>query len=609
MKLNNSISFTTGLSAAVLLLNTCQPSDNKETEHSSKDNKKPNVIFIITDDQGYGDIASHGNPYIKTPNIDKLYSESIRLTDFHVGTTSAPTRAGIMTGHDCNRTGVWHTVGGRSLMSTAYTAMPRFFKQAGYATAAFGKWHLGDNYPFRPQDRGFDETVIHGGGGIGQTPDYWGNDYFDDTYYHNGIPEKYEGYCTNVWFENALKFIEQNHEHPFFCYLSTNAPHGPYHIDSTYMKPYLNHDSIPNPNFYGMIANIDENLGRLEQKLHDLHLIENTILIFMTDNGTSAGVDLDENGWPVKGYNAGMRGKKGSEYEGGHRVPFFIRYKKAGIYGGKDIEELTGYTDVLPTLLDLCNIQLPDSVSFDGTSLKQFLQGNEKMLEERVLITDTQRDEFPEKWKHCSIMLAKWRLINRNELYNIKNDPGQKVNVVDSYPTIAKKLRTAYETWWDGIASTFDRKNAIGIGADAENPVVLTCHDWHSKQLPPWNQTHILRAKTDNGYWIVNVLQNAKYVFQLRRWPVELNLAFNDTVSATKPVPGGVALPEGNALSIHKARIQINNIDTTWQVTPIDTTAKITIPLQSGITQLKTWLIDNKNVERGAYYVEIKRLE
>lgn len=609
MKSNKSFSFTTSFSVAVLLLNGCQSSDNSKISPISKNDKKPNVIFIITDDQGYGDIASHGNPYIETPNIDKLYKESVRLTDFHVGTTSAPTRAGIMTGYDCNRVGVWHTVGGRSLMSTDYTAMPVYFKRAGYVTAVFGKWHLGDNYPFRPEDRGFDETLIHGGGGIGQTPDYWGNDYFDDTYFHNGVPEKYKGYCTDVWFENALQFIEQNKEHPFFCYLSPNAPHGPYHIDSTYMKPYLNHDSIPNPNFYGMIANIDENLGKLRQKLHDLDLTENTILVFMTDNGTSAGVDLDEDGWSVKGYNAGMRGKKGSEYEGGHRVPFFIRYKRAGIYGGKDIDVLTGYTDVLPTLLDLCNIELPENTSFDGISLKQLLLGNRKQLDERVLITDTQRDEYPEKWKRCAIMQDKWRLINGKKLYNIKNDPGQRLNVADSYPAIKEKLRTAYETWWNDIAMTFDRNNAIGIGADAENPVFITCHDWHSEQLPPWNQTHIRRAKIDNGYWIINVLKKANYEFNLRRWPAELNLAFSDTVSATNPVPGGVALPSGKPLFIQKACLQINTIDTTWQIKHTDTVAQVTIPLQKGIRLLRTGLIDNNGEERGAYYVEVKCLD
>jgi arylsulfatase A-like enzyme len=196
--------------------------------------QKPNVILILTDDQGYGDLACHGNSFIKTPNLDKLHAGSVRFTDYHVATTCAPTRAGLMTGKNCNKVGAWHTIIGRELLRKEEVTMAEIFKKAGYVTGIFGKWHLGDNYPFRPQDRGFDEVLIHGGGGVTQTPDYWNNDYFDDTYFYNGKPQKYNGYCTDVWFSEATKFISKHKKQPFFCYLATNAPHSPFNITDKY---------------------------------------------------------------------------------------------------------------------------------------------------------------------------------------------------------------------------------------------------------------------------------------------------------------------------------------------------------------------------------------
>ena len=208
-------------------------------QRDSAKGKRPNVILVMTDDQGYGDLACQGNPIIKTPHLDELYTQSLRLTNFHVGPTCSPTRAALVTGHYCNRTGVWHTIMGRSLLRKDEVTMGDIFSAGGYRTGIFGKWHLGDNPPFRPQDRGFGEVLVHGGGGVGQGPDYWGNDYFDDTYFHNGQPKKFTGYCTDVWFDGAMEFIEANRDRPFFCYIPTNAPHGPYNISDAYMNPYL----------------------------------------------------------------------------------------------------------------------------------------------------------------------------------------------------------------------------------------------------------------------------------------------------------------------------------------------------------------------------------
>jgi len=230
---------------------------------------KPNIVIVITDDQGTGDLACMGNPYIKTPNIDRFYTDAIRFTNYHVSTTCAPTRGALMSGRHTNRINTYHTISGRSLLFEDEVILPQIFGQNGYVNGMFGKWHLGDNYPYRPEDRGFQEVVRLGGGGISQGPDYWGNDYFDDTYWHNGTPQKYTGYCTDVFFDEALRFIEDNRDRPFFCYLATNAPHGPLNVPEAYLNIYQDVDGLKEKvkRFYGMITNIDDNFKRLEDKL------------------------------------------------------------------------------------------------------------------------------------------------------------------------------------------------------------------------------------------------------------------------------------------------------------------------------------------------------
>lgn len=254
-----------------------------------------NVVFIMTDDQGYGDLAFTGNPYFKTPNLDRLASESCCFTNFHTATTSAPTRSGIMTGKYCNSVGVWHTVQGRSILEEQYVTIADIFKRNGYKTCLYGKWHLGDNNPFQPYNRGFEKSLWHKGGGVGQTPDYWLNDYFDDTYFNEkGEPIKKEGYCTDIFFGEAIKFIKDNKDKPFFCCITPNAPHAPYHVSEKYVKQYRGNDNIPVPVFYGMITNIDENFGKLMSTLEELGIENKTIVIFCTDNGTAGGVKLNK---------------------------------------------------------------------------------------------------------------------------------------------------------------------------------------------------------------------------------------------------------------------------------------------------------------------------
>jgi len=470
--------------------------------------------------------------------------------------------------------------------------MADVFSASGYRTGIFGKWHLGDNYPFRPQDRGFGEVLVHSGGGVGQGIDYWGNDYFDDTYRHNGKWKKFKGYCTDIWFDNAMKFIEANKNRPFFCYLTTNAPHGPYNVAEKYAEPYRNKD-IPNSNFYGMITNIDENIGRLVKKLKELGLEENTILIFMTDNGTAAGFQSKKG--ETKGYNAGMRGTKGSEYDGGHRVPFFVRWPGGGLTGGRDIDRLTAHIDVLPTLIELCGLNKPHGVKFDGASLAGLLKGKTKHWPDRTLLVHSQRIEHPEKWRKSAVMTERWRLVNGKELYDIKADPGQKNNIANENLQVVEKLRQSYEEWWADLSKEFDKYCEIIIGSDEENPCQLMSHDWHSPN-PAWSQWAVLNGSKANGFWAVEVARDGTYEFELRRWPVEVD----------KPITAAIA--KGKAISATKARLKIADVDIVKAIPKDAHIVTFKVQLKAGKTRLQTWFTDESGESRGAYYVYVKRL-
>ena len=596
-----------------LLLQSCSVSKTANTE-------KPNVILIITDDQGYGDMGCHGNPFIQTPHMDALHKESFRLTNFHVSPTCAPTRSALLTGRYGNRTGVWHTIGGWSLLRENEQTMGDMFAQAGYRTGAFGKWHLGDNHPYRPFERGFQETVMHGGGGVQQTPDYWDNDYFDDTYFKNGVPQKYSGYCTDVFFDEAIQFIENNQQKPFFCYIATNAPHWPYNVPVSYIQQYEQYEEdqlLPiQKRFLGMITNIDDNLGRLRQTLTDLEIADNTLLIYMTDNGTAAGYRTREN--KTYGFNAGMRGTKASKYDGGHRVPFFIYWKDGAIHGGKDIAELSAHIDVLPTLAELCAIPLPNNhLPIDGKSLVPLLRGKTDSWKERILITDSQRIQKPEKWRRSSVMSNRWRLIDGQELYDMENDPGQQQDVAAQFPEQVNLLRKEYEAWWLSTSTDFDSEPAIKIGTEYENPVSLTAHDWHAENgNQPWNQLHIRRGykgKAGNGYWTIEVTEPGTFEINLSRYPPESGLELQEAIPgiSMSELPGLDAdIPAGKSLKFNGAWLKIG--EQTWQQESIAEKAvsvQFTVELPQGKSTLSAAFIDQNQEEFGAYYVSCRYLK
>ncbi|MES2393867.1 MAG: arylsulfatase, partial [Acidobacteriota bacterium] len=496
--------------------------------------KRPNVVFVLMDDVGYGDLACLGNPYIKTPVMDAMHASSTRFTDYHVSPTCSPTRASLMTGRYCNSVGVWHTIDGRNLLDPNAITMAECFKASGYRTANYGKWHLGDNYPCRPIDRGFDDAVICGGGGIWQGPDYFGNHDFDDHYIHNGDFQQYKGFATDVFFDCAMDFMRdaQKHDQPFFCYLATPAAHEPVWSKDSDAAPYQHVPGLPHAGFYGMIANLDENLGRLTRFLEDNHLRENTILIFSSDNGTAEGQDV---------FNAGMRSFKGSAYDGGHRMPLFIQWPGGNMPVGKDVPQLTAHIDLLPTLIDLCGLESRNG-KFDGASLRPLIFGSGTAWPDRTIVTDSQREENLVKWKETAVMTHRWRLVSptphgnlaKLELYDIQADPGQQHNIIADHPNVVAKLKVDYEAWWTHTSSNQDYVR-IGIGSEAEKLSRLNCMDWHGYGSDNANnQNQIRRGLIGNGFWALNVCRSGRYRFELRRWPRELDLPINAEYQSTK---------------------------------------------------------------------------
>ena len=491
------------------------------------ENKKPNVIIIITDDQGFGDLGINENPNIITPNIDQFASESIQFDNFFVSPVCAPTRASLMTGRYSLRTGVRDTYNGGAIMSNTETTIAEILKEADYSTGIFGKWHLGDNYPFRPSEQGFDESIIHLAGGIGQVGDftnyYKGNtSYFDPILWKNNKKNQYDGYCSDIFAENAVKFIEKNKNKPFFCYLSFNAPHTPLQVPKKYYNMYKDLD--PEVGFideslaskmsekdkedarriYGMVTNIDDNVGKVLNKLTELGIEEETIIIFMTDNGPQQFR-----------YNSNMKGLKGTVYNGGTRVPFYIKYAEK-FKNSKVISRMSAHIDILPTILELCNLKIPSDRKIDGQSLVPLI--NSKPFNDRHLFSYWTR-RFPEKYINMSIQNDNYKLVGNNdyngkikdfELYDLIADPLESKNVINQNIEIAKSFKIEMDNSIDDLLSSENIKNPprIIIGSEFENPTVLNRND-ASGERGIWAQNDIY------SYWKVN-FKKGTYDFKFK---------------------------------------------------------------------------------------------
>ena len=431
---------------------------------------RPNILFILIDDQGYGDLSCHGNPVLKTPNLDRLHDEGVRFTDFHVSPTCSPTRCALMTGRHEFKSGVTHTIEERERMSLKATTIAQVLRSAGYTTGIFGKWHLGDEPDHWPDKRGFDEVFIHGAGGIGQSypgscGDAPGNTYFSPTILHNGRFEKTDGYCTDVFFRQATRWIEQvKGRQPFFCYLATNAPHMPLQVRQEDEQRYAGRVRPNVAKFFGMIANIDDNVGRLLAKLKAWDIERNTLVIFMNDNGGTVGVQL---------FNAGMRGEKCTPWEGGTRAASFWRWP--GTLKPADVDRLAAHIDVFPTLAELAGAKVPGDVArkLDGRSLVPLLRDPKAPWPDRLLVTHVGRwpkgKAAASKYAECRVRNQHYSLISVSQgespawqLFDLAHDYGERHDIASAHPEVVKELSGYYDRWWQEVFPCLENEGAVG---------------------------------------------------------------------------------------------------------------------------------------------------
>jgi len=519
--------------------------------NNNLENKNPNVIIVITDDQGYGDIAYNGNKKIITPNLDKFANESLRFNNFHVSPVCAPTRSSLLTGRYSLRTGVTDTYNGGAIMSSTEITLAEIFAEKNYKTGIFGKWHLGDNYPSRPSDQGFQESVIHLAGGIGQVGDftnyYAGNkSYYDPALWHNNEIKKYEGYCSDIFTNEAIKFIEKNKSNQFFCYLSFNAPHTPLQVPEKYYDLYRDidpsgfyeettsemteRDVNDAKKIYGMVTNIDENFGKLLYKLEELGIKENTIVIFLTDNGPQQ-----------TRYVSNLRGLKSQVYNGGIKVPFYFNYPK--LYKKSlDIDFFGAHIDVLPTLSKLCNLTIPSDRKIDGIDL----------FDENI--DKNNRDFFsywtrksPELYKNISLNNDNYKLVGNTdydsqienfELYDLVNDPAESKNLILEKSQLAMDMKNRMDdVYYELIKSkNLVNKPRIHLGSIYQNPTILNRND-------AGGQRGIWAQNEKYGLWRVN-FQSGVYNFKFKFNNVEEN-------------DGQMTLEIGN--SVHSKKIYIDD--------------------------------------------------
>ena len=559
---------------------------------------RPNVIVLLTDDQGYRDLACTGNEIIRTPHLDRLHAESVRLTDFHVNSVCSPSRAALLSGRYASAVGVWHTLGGRDLMSADAVIMPQVFAANGYRTLMVGKWHLGDNYPFRPEDRGFEKVYRIGGGSPGQIADYWGNGIFDTHYWTGKNWEESKGFCTDTQFDRVLQFLaDKGDDRPFFIYLSTTAVHSPIGAPDEYLQMY---DGLSKElrSFYGMVSNLDWNVGRLRSALDDLGLSENTLLIYLSDNGSAC----DKKG-TAGAYNAGMRGKKGSQYEGGHRVPCFIHWPAGGFPQAADVTQLTAHIDLLPTLAHACELGIPANEEWDGTSLLPLLRNPDAEFPSRTLVTEAKVNKRERPFDSGVVMRGSKRLVNRGtELYDIIHDPSQKTDVSSTSPELVRQMRSAYEKWYRSLAPSFAKIPSIIIGSPKANPARLTAMDVHTTKdiaggKTVWNQKGVQQGAHNRGVWELTVAEAGDYRISLQRWPSESGLRFRDTPHKAR------------AAEYREARIQIADHQLTQPIDSNSQSVDFHVRLKTGPTQLDAVLIESDDSITTAYFVTIEHLK
>ena len=447
---------TAVVAAAVLMLPRAAPAE----ESPPPVKRRPNVILIMTDDQGYGDLGCHGNRQIRTPNLDRLAAQGVELTRFYNCPVCAPTRANLMTGRYCYRTGVWATWQGGEAMRSDEVTLAEMLAAAGYRTAIFGKWHLGEVYPWLPTEQGFQDGLYVRTSGVGS---------FNTTCERRLQPVRTEGYLTDVLTRAAIEFVERHRREPFFVYLPYPAVHVPHQAPERLVEPYLAMGLERKvATLYAMITSIDENVGRLLEKLDSLELAGDTVVLFLSDNGM---------GQPLR-YNCNLRGHKGQVYEGGIRVPLFARWPGKWPPGRK-IDAVAANIDLFPTIAEICGLPIPQGVKLDGVSLAPLLSGRSDALPDRTLFFHNQNHRRPQPYPNGAARTARYKLVDGKALFDLIEDPLEKRDVAAEHPEVVAGLRRQYEAWWKEVSSErglVPPPNPVGYAQ--ENPAILLA--WHA---------------------------------------------------------------------------------------------------------------------------------
>jgi arylsulfatase len=585
----------------ILLFATCLCLGLSPQVIAAQTAERPNVLIVMTDDQGSGDFSFAGNPVLKTPHLDTFAREAVRLTDFHVCPMCSPTRGQLLTGLAALRNGATSVTAGRTFLRPGIPTMAERFADAGYATGIFGKWHLGDSYPHRPIDKGFRESVYHlGWGQLQSTPEFdW--PLIDGRYFHNGVEKRYRGHCTDFWFDSAMAWMKecQRKDQPFFCYLPTNAPHSPHIELDEYVQAYQGRGPA---GFFGMIAHIDKRFGDLQKFLEGEQLRENTIVIFMTDNGGTAGVGT---------FNAGLRAGKTTYYEGGHRVPCWIRWPGGKIGEARDISIPAQNLDLLPTLCQLCSVPEPKWNAADdlyrGTSLAPLLQGGQQELPERMFVV--QYGQIPKKFEAC-VVWGKWRLVKGEELYDVAADRAQATDLAASQPEVVRKMREFYERWWAGLEPTLNDFVPISIGAREQPVVELNSGDWEGIYADNSGYVREAVGGPTGGHWHIRVEEAGDYEFVLRRWPEKPAVGLGERYEPGAKSPANKAKAKTVGFpTIARATVEIAGHKAESPADPQATFATILVPnLPAGKTTLKAWFSDTRGQDLcGAFFVTVRK--
>jgi arylsulfatase A-like enzyme len=551
---------------------------------------RPNVIVILTDDQGLGDFSFTGNPVLKTPHVDALAARSVRFTDFHVTPVCTPTRGQLLTGCDALHNLASAVTAGRTVVRRDMPMMGDLFRRSGYATGLFGKWHLGHDYPDRPMDRGFDKAVWFKGWGL-QSEIEFDNDYVNPRYL-DGLEEKRASkYCTDLWFDEAMGWMQKQTaaKRPFFAYIPTNAPHLPMWPPASHADLYAGKVEPNAAAFFAMIANIDDNLGRLEQWLKQGGQLDNTILVFLTDNGGTVGRTV---------YNAGLRDFKSSHYEGGHRVPCLLRWPGGGFDQGFDVSTPTQVQDLLPTLLDLCGVSA-GTARFDGRSLAPLAR--RQPFPDRTLVVQFGLRERAVKYE-ASVIWKQWRLQKGTELYDMEADRGEKNNVAAAHPDIVAKMKADYDAWWARREPELDTIVPQVIGAKEQNPVMITSIDWWQVDCDNINFVSNGTGGPRGGVWNVDVRRSGRYHVELRRWPFHTNMALGS--EGPRSTVNGRALTQPvKRMPAYSVVLAADGAEQSTAVTPESIGASFEIELKQGRHRLQGWLRDRDGQDLcGAYY-------